>query len=112
MNEQPQPQTMTEVDWNALGERLFGADLSRWRFRCPTCSHVMSIDKARAMPQYDVARLRSRRWNIEQECIGRYLPGQGCNWCAYGLFSGPFFVERGNGKKTPVFGFDMTGATP
>lgn len=32
---------------------------------------------------------------------------QGCNWCAYGLFSGPFFVVRESGNKTPVFAFDI-----
>lgn len=31
-----------------------------------------------------------------------------CPHCAYGLFSGPFFVTRDE-KRTPVFGFD-TGA--
>lgn len=71
----------------------------------------MSIKKARALPEDEIARLRGGRWNIEQECIGRYLPGKGCDWCSYGLFSGPFFVER-DGKKTPVFGFDLSGATP
>lgn len=102
-----QPQTMSEPEWNALGEKLFGADLARWRFKCPTCGTAMSIEKARAMPADDVARLRGGKWNIEQECVGRYLTGQGCDWCAYGLFSGPFFVVRDGGKKTPVFGFDM-----
>jgi hypothetical protein len=100
-----QPQIMTEEEWRALGERLFGADLACWRFRCPTCGVVMSIDMARSFSDDEKERLRGR-WSIEQECIGRYLPGRGCNWCAYGLFRGPHFVVRGD-KKTPVFGFDI-----
>lgn len=100
-----QPQVMTEAEWRSLGERLFGADTSRWRFRCPTCGTAMSVDLARAMPEESKARLRGK-WAPEQECVGRYLAGQGCDWCAYGLFSGPFFVER-DGNRTPVFGFDI-----
>lgn len=106
-----QPQTMTEAEWRALGEKLFGPNLDRWRFKCPTCGHVMSVEKARAMPADEKAKLRGG-WSIEQECVGRYVNGTGCDWCAYGLFSGPFFVERDGGGRTPVFGFDVetTGA--
>lgn len=100
-----QPTTMTEEDWRSLGERIFGANMDQWRFKCPTCANVMSMEKARAMPEETKAKLRNR-WSIEQECVGRYLTGQGCDWCAYGLFSGPFFVRRGE-KTTPVFGFDI-----
>lgn len=102
-----QPQTMPEAEWRSLGERLFGADPARWRFKCPTCGTVMSIEIARGFTDDEKARLRGS-WSIEQECVGRYLPGKGCDWCAYGLFSGPHFVVRGD-KKTPVFGFDMSG---
>lgn len=100
-----QPTLMTEAEWRALGERLFGSNMDQWRFRCPHCDHVMSMEKARAMPGDSKAKLRGR-WSIEQECVGRYLTGQGCDWCAYGLFSGPFFVTRVE-KRTPVLGFDM-----
>ena len=105
---QPQPQTMTEEAWKALGERLFGADTDLWRFKCPTCGHVMSMQKARAMPEETKAMLRNR-WSIEQECVGRYLTGLGCDWCAFGLFAGPCFVVRASGATTPVFAFDVDG---
>jgi len=99
-----QPTAMTEADWRALGDRLFGENTALWRFKCPSCGHVMAMGKARAMPEEAKAKLRNR-WSIEQECVGRYLPEQGCDWCAYGLFNGPFFVTRGE-KTMPVFGFD------
>ena len=106
-----QPETMTEAEWRALGKKLFGPALDRWRFRCPTCGHVMSIAKAREMTDEQQKKLRGggagdQGWSIESECVGRYLSDAGCNWCAYGLFSGPFFVVRPDGHKTPVFGFD------
>lgn len=103
-----QPQTMTAAEWYALGEKLFGSEVN-WRFTCPHCSNVMSLEKARALPAEQLARLRSGKWSIESECIGRYVAA-GCNWAAYGLFSGPFFVTRPNGKRTPVFGFDISGS--
>lgn len=99
-----QPQKMDEADWKALGAKLFGADLDRWAFVCPHCGNVMSIAKARELSDVEVATLR-RGWRMEQECVGRYLSTAGCDWAAYGLFSGPFFVVRGGGDTTPVFGF-------
>jgi hypothetical protein len=110
MSETKQQQTMTEPEWQALGKALFGDDLTKWRFRCPTCGTVMSIEKARTMPAEQLAKLRESKWSVEQECIGRHVDA-GCDWCAYGLFSGPFFVVRDGGNKTPVFGFDMSTST-
>jgi hypothetical protein len=101
-----QRQTMTEPEWQALGRSLFGDDLTGWRFRCPTCGSVMSIEKARAMPVDQLAKLLASKRSVEQECVGRHIDA-GRDWCAYGLFSGPFFVVRGSGSKTPVFGFDV-----
>jgi hypothetical protein len=104
-----QPQSMTEAEWRAFGERLFGPDLDNWRFKCPTCGHVMSICVARDLSPEQKTKLRAGR-SVEQECVGRYVDELGCNWCAYGLFSGPFFVEREGGGRTPVFGFDIEPA--
>jgi hypothetical protein len=104
-----QPQIMTEAEWFALGKRLFGEDHTYWRFKCPHCSNVMSMRKARGLSDAEQALLRES-WHIESECIGRYLTDAGCNWVAYGLFSGPFFVVRDDDHHTPVFGFDMDGA--
>ena len=106
MATETQPETMTEADWNALGQRLFGPEIKRWRFRCPTCNNVWSYEKADTFAEEQRAKLRGH-WHVEQECVGRYIDGAGCDWCAYGLFCGPFFVLREGGKKTPVFGFDL-----
>lgn len=105
-----QPQIMAVADWLALGERLFGADNDRWRFKCPACKLVMSMHKARALPDEERAKLRSGGWQIESECVGRYLADVNCNWCAYGLFRGPYFVALSDGHRTPVFGFDDDAA--
>jgi hypothetical protein len=106
-----QPQTMPESEWRTLGERLFGADEAAWRFVCPHCRRVSSVAAARALPDEDKVRLR-KGWDPVSECVGRYIARLGCDWAAYGLFSGPFFVERASGSKTPVFGFDITAESP
>ena len=30
-------------DWRAEGEKGFGSDYMNWKFRCPICGHVASI---------------------------------------------------------------------
>ncbi len=104
-----QPSKMAEAEWYAFGERLFGKDHSNWRFKCPTCGNVMSLSQARSLLSNDLEKLRKLEWSVEQECIGRYLENQGCDWAAYGLFSGPHFVNRPSGSLTPVLGFDIPG---
>src|SRR4051812_18523776 len=83
----------SESDWRAKGAELFGADETAWEFVCPTCEEVMSIARARALPADQLAVLRAEKWSPYQECIGRHLPGLGCNWAAYGLFRGPVIIE-------------------
>lgn len=94
----------TQEEWEAEGTRLFGEDMTHWRFRCPRCGIVMSVARVRNEPErFDREALRMRGYALEQECIGRYLPGIGCDWAAYGLFHGPVFVGP---DKTPIFDFD------
>jgi hypothetical protein len=105
-----QPQKMTEAEWTALGAELFGADKTKWRFVCPHCKHAISIVEARKLPEDQLRSLREGDWRIEQECVGRHISSIGCDWAAFGLFSGPFFVARDGGTETPVFGFAMPEA--
>lgn len=97
---------ITEEVWNAKGRELFGDDQAKWRFVCPACGNVMSIEKAREELKDRLPALRAGKYAIEQECVGRHMPGVGCNWAAYGLLHGPLFVKREGGNETPVFDFD------
>ena len=92
-------------EWQEEGKRLFGADIMKWRFRCPMCGHVASVQ------DFKDAGADSPNAAF-QECIGRYT-GQGspdsvkgnpngCNWAAYGLFGIP------NGKGRLVLAEDGT----
>jgi hypothetical protein len=84
---------LTREEWEAKGRELFGEDQSKWRFVCPACGREASMASTRDDHVDALPRLRERNYRIEQECIGRHLPGVGCNWAAYGLFRGPLFVD-------------------
>ncbi|MEW6573152.1 MAG: VVA0879 family protein, partial [Bacillota bacterium] len=79
---------MTREEWYAEGRRRFGDDVMKWKFVCPACGHVASVQdyKDAGAPEGAVAF----------SCIGRYLPnakqafdpeGPGpCNYTGGGLF--------------------------
>lgn len=104
-----QPEKMPEAAWRELAVERFGPDPMRWRFECPICHIEMSIELAKTLPESEQVKLRGK-WALESECVGRYLEGMGCDWCAYGLFRGPKFVIRGDGHQTPVFPFAVAGS--
>ncbi len=77
---------ITAEKWHKQGESLFGPDEMKWRFVCPACGHVASVQdyKDAAAPQGAVGF----------SCIGRFLPdpreafGSGpgpCNYAGGGL---------------------------
>ena len=35
-------------DWKAEGERRFGKDILKWRFKCPMCGHVAAVEDFKA----------------------------------------------------------------
>lgn len=98
---------MTREEWEAEGRKRFGDDQTKWQFVCPTCDNVMSIERTRTEFTEHLPKLREGKYHVEQECIGRHLPGVGCNWAAYGLFSGPVFVDG-----IPAFDFAPAAAAP
>ena len=89
----------------------FGDDARDWAFRCPSCGDV-----ATARDFKDAGADPNR---IGQECIGRHLgalsgkkptkdggrslASRGCDWCAYGLFRGPWLIDLPNGKTVGSF---------
>ena len=88
-------------DWKEKGKELFGSDPRDWRFKCPRCKVVQSIqDFLDAGVEKDRAHA-----SIYQECIGRYSKEKGCNWAVYGPFDiCKVYVDQG-GKIIKVFEF-------
>lgn len=80
---------MTRQEWLEEGNRRFGADFMNWKFQCPMCEHIASIQEFK-----DIGADPNCAY---QECIGRYIgkgspkkdDSSGCNWVAYGLLGIP-----------------------
>ena len=77
-------------EWKAEGKRRFGDDLKAWKYVCPMCGHVASVqDFINAGVSEDDALNGAC-----QECLGRHTgkgapkkgDSSGCNWAAYGFF--------------------------
>lgn len=94
----------TESEWVKAGEKLYGADPMKWRFECPACHNVTSVEDFRIFKDKGATPD-----SAATECIGRYTGGlkgpNKCDWAAYGLFRGPDFVIFDNGEERACFSF-------
>lgn len=79
---------MTLGEFQAEARRRFGEDVSKWRFVCPACGHVASVQ--------DWRDAGAPEGGIAFSCVGRWLdeardafegdgPGP-CNYAGGGLF--------------------------
>lgn len=59
-----QKKTMTYAEWEAKGLELFGPDQMSWRFVCPCCRHIQSIQECKDAGGPDSA--------LAFSCIGRW----------------------------------------
>lgn len=105
MGEAVKEQTQDEM--RAEATALFGENPAGWRFVCPNCGDVASIQE---FVDLDATA------RAGQECIGRNIaptgevgstgPERGCNWTAYGLLNGPVAVKLPTGATTYRFRFE------
>ena len=97
-------------DWKTDGERRFGPDVNKWRFKCPMCGHVAAVQDFVDAGAKDPAN------SAYEECIGRYTgkgspkegDSSGCNWATYGLFGipkGGAYVFTGPEQGAHIFEF-------
>ena len=106
---------MTKAEWLAEGKGLFGDDMLRWRFVCPSCGHVQAPEDFRQYADQG-ATPDTARFN----CIGRYDghitvdafqgPGTGpCNYTSGGLICiAPILVIDEDGCTYRSFDFDRS----
>ena len=88
----------TLEEWKADGEKLYGKDFFNWEFICPTCKTILKPEMYRGHTKSPESAYT--------DCIGRFIPDQGCDWAAYGLF-GTIKRVKPSGDGEPICVFDF-----
>lgn len=93
----------TVEEWRAEGKRLFGGDFMKWRFKCPRCGNVATVQefKDAGAKGADAACTC---------CIGRYVSDRGCDCAAFGLLD--ICDVHVNGQPVFEFAPDKNGGEP
>lgn len=93
-------------EWRAEAVRLFGDNPMEWRFVCPSCGHVASIQ--------DWKDAGATSGEAAYSCVGRRLEGSKqmgekpgpCNYAGGGLISlNPVIIKFKGGESSRVFAF-------
>lgn len=118
--EGPELKEMPLKDWLAEGERLFGADMKLWKWKCSHCGHVQSISDFLELKKLGIIKAETDVGTlVYYSCIGRFdtrIPKEDvgtigdkkspCNYTLGGLFCfAKTFVISESGEKIPVFEF-------
>jgi len=104
--------TITKAEWMAKGTDLFGADFMNWRFVCPACKNVATVE--------DFKRYKDKGATPDSatcNCIGRYDghmdvdmgKGKPCNYAGFGLLNLCPVTIKDEGKEISSFAFDEPG---
>ena len=117
----PETKRMTQDEMVRELTRRFGPSPNNWAFVCPMCGDVATgADWKSALVDRGIKEKDGTPANasdyLGQECIGRVLgalsgsvedgqkySGRGCDWCAYGLFRGPWFIVLPDGREVGSF---------
>ena len=108
---------LTQTELLAEAKSAFGENPLDWKFRCPSCG-----DEANGH-DFKEAGVKDVSAHLGRECIGRHLGAlegpptrdggrkiakRGCDWCAYGLFHGPWTVALPGGGEIHCFPLAVT----
>ena len=104
---------LTHAEWLEAATQLYGADPLQWKFKCPICGNVQSLEQFK--------QVSAKPDSTYQECIGRYLPRserrsafgehgakkieKPCDYAVYGLFSLPGLIVTDEHGDVPIFAF-------
>lgn len=112
------PRRLTQAEWLAEGKARFGENTRKWRFVCPICKHVQSMESVLAMRE-DMTPSEAEGY-VYFSCEGRFAPGSGkafgktvpdpkigCDYTLGGLFKiARVEVVTPEARILPVFEFD------
>ena len=108
-------ETYTLSEWRAKAIELFGEDFMKWKFVCPICGHVATVQdwKDAGAPAKSAAFSCVGRWvganpEIVKGDIGpNGIKGKGpCNYAGGGLFQlNPIVVVDPDGHEMKAFAF-------
>jgi len=95
-------------DWVTKGKTKFGEDRTKWKFKCPNCGNVQSIE------DFKKAGIENPETKVFFSCIGRWTGGNGtlgnkespCNYTCGGLLDiSQIHVLDPVGEEHAVFEF-------
>jgi len=94
---------MTYEEWINKAKKLFGKDSYNWKFKCPSCGHIQSINSmVEHNPSLNPEDIQN---SVYFNCEGRINEGYGCDWTLGGLFQVHKVEVNFKGKIVPVFEF-------
>jgi hypothetical protein len=94
--------TISISDWRAEGKRRFGEKARFWKFKCVSCGEVQTGQDflSAGLTPDEVLKV------MGYSCIGRFVPGRGCDWTLGGLLHiHQLEIEMEDGKRVPCFEF-------
>lgn len=107
------PKQIQYDEWLKTGEKLFGPDQKKWRFKCVNCGYAQSAEDFLKLEKPN--RPEEIHKVLGFSCIGRWMPEskgtmgnrkQPCNWTLGGLFKlHKLEVIQPDGKAVPCFEF-------
>lgn len=92
----PPERHLTQDELLAELVEKFGENPLDWAFTCPACDDTVTGREYRDVLQSahpdEYGRTVFASNHLGVECVGRHTTSRGCDWAAYGLFRGPWFV--------------------
>lgn len=93
-------ETMDHKEWLEVAREKFGKDPKGWKFVCPECGTVQSIQDF-----MDLGMDIEKAWGyIAYHCIGRYTDKKGCDFSLNKSDECPIEIIRGK-ERQKVFDF-------
>lgn len=107
---------MTYAEWEEEGKRRFGEDIFKWKFQCPICKNVATVEDYKpfkdqgATPDSATCQCIGRFTGAKRKAFGDPVtPGQPCDYALFGLFRLPgVIITFPDGHKKMSFAFAPT----